>query len=630
MAASIGARWIAASVETPRSRALSSVDKETLAENIRLAERLGAETVSLSGDDVAGEILDYARAQGVTRIVIGKSEEPLWARLFGGSIVDRLLRSSGGIDIFVVRGSAMPEAGGHAAGGGRPAWLGYLGAVGAVVVASAVALVLQEAGLSEANKAVVFIPAVIAAAVWWGLGPGVLAAVLAVLSFDFFFVPPYLTLVVGDIEYVITLLVLAAVALLVGTLAARLRRQVETARRRERRLEVLYRLSRALSAVSGARRPLALAAARELTGIFGGPVTVYLPGADGTLEPIIDADGYRPTQEEAGAAAWSFENGRRAGSGTDVLPGAQALYLPMVTPQGTVGTLAVGSTPEELLVSPENRQLLETAATQIGLAIERDLFAERSRAAALQAETERMRSSLLSSVSHDLRTPLAVIAGAAGTLLELGDRADPTTRTALLGEISQESGRLTRLVENLLSMTRLDAGVIAVDRQWYPLEDVIGSALGRLKAESGGRRIAKHLPPDLPLVRLDGVMIEQVFFNLLDNALKYSPADTPVDIQVSADADWVTIEVLDRGPGLAEEEKRAVFEKLYRGSASGGRVRGAGLGLAIARAIVDAHGGTIWAENRPGGGAVFAFTLPLEPPPADLESDDEGALEDEA
>jgi two-component system, OmpR family, sensor histidine kinase KdpD len=629
MAASIGARWIAASVETARSRSLSSVDKETLAENIRLAERLGAETVSLSGDDVAGEILDYARAQGVTRIVIGKSEEPLWARLFGGSIVDRLLRSSGSIDIFVVRGSAMPEAGGHAAGGGRPVWLGYLGAVGAVVVASAVALVLQEAGLSEANKAVVFIPAVIAAAVWWGLGPGVLAAVLAVLSFDFFFVPPYLTLVVGDFEYVITLLVLAAVALLVGTLAARLRRQVATARRRERRLEVLYRLSRALSAVSGVR-PLALAAARELTGIFGGPVTVYLPGMDGILEPIIEADGYRPTQEEVGAAAWSFENGRRAGSGTDVLPGAQALYLPMVTPQGTVGTLAVGSTPEELLVSPENRQLLETAATQIGLAIERDLFAERSRAAALQAETERMRSSLLSSVSHDLRTPLAVISGAAGTLLELGDRSDPSTRTALLGEISQESGRLTRLVENLLSMTRLDAGVIAVDKQWYPLEDVIGSALSRLKTETGGRRIAKHLPSDLPLVRLDGVMIEQVLFNLLDNALKYSPAEMPVDIQASADAEWVTIEVLDRGPGLTEEEKRAVFERLYRGSASGGRVRGAGLGLAIARAIVDAHGGTIWAENRPGGGAVFAFTLPLEPPPADLESDDEGGVEEEA
>jgi two-component system, OmpR family, sensor histidine kinase KdpD len=613
MAASLSAPWIAASVETARTRVLSEVARDTLMKNMRLAEQSGAETVSLSGDDVADEILSYARSHAVTRIVIGKSAEHRWASFSRGTIVDRLLRSSGDIDIYVVQGAGEPEPSPRSHNRRRPQWGGYLGALGAVIVASLVALVLQEAGLSEANKAVVFIPAVIAAAMWWGLGPGIFAAVLSVLSFDFFFVPPYFTLVVQDIEYVVTLIVLAAVALLVGTLAARLRRQVETARQRERRLEVLYRLGRALSGVSGVR-PLALAAEGELSSIFGSTVRVYLPGSDALDE----------------AAAWAFEHGMLAGNGTENVPAAAALYLPMITAQETVGVLAVESPAEAMLLSPENRQLLETAATQIGMAIERDMLAERNRKAAIEAETERMRSSLLSSVSHDLRTPLAVIAGTTSTLLELGEGADAATRRALLGEVYEESNRLTRLVENLLAMTRLDSGVIAVDEQWFPLEDVIGSALGRLRKDSGGRVISKHLPADLPLVLLDGVMVEQVLFNLVDNALKYSPPDTPVDIRVSAGEDEVTIEVADRGPGLTEEEIDAVFEKLYRGSASAGRARGAGLGLAIAQAIVQAHGGRIWACNRPEGGAVFAFTLRLEPPPKDLALGEDGSMEEEA
>ena len=507
IAASLGVPWIAASVETARTAVLGEAARDTLVKNIRLAEQSGAETVTLSGDDVTDEILSYARSHAVTRIVIGKSGERRWASLLRGTIVDRLLRASGDIDIYVVQGGSEPEDFPVRVGRRRPLWRGYLGALGAVIVASLVALVLQEAGLSEANKAVVFIPAVVAAAMWWGLGPGILAAVLSVLSFDFFFVPPYFTLAVRDIEYVVTLLVLAAVALLVGTLAARLRRQVETARMRERRLEVLYRLSRALSGVSGVRS-LALAAERELSSILGSRISVCLPGSDAFDE----------------AAAWALEHGRPAGNGTENVPTATSLYMPMIAAQGTVGVLAVESPAREALLSPDNRQLLETAATQIAIAIERDMLAERNRKAAIEAETERMRSSLLSSVSHDLRTPLAVIAGTTSTLLELGEGADAATRQALLGEVYEESNRLARLVENLLAMTRLDSGVIVVDKQWFPLEDVIGSALGRLRKESGQRVIGKHLPADLPLVPLDGVMVEQVLFNLVDNALKYSPS----------------------------------------------------------------------------------------------------------
>jgi two-component system, OmpR family, sensor histidine kinase KdpD len=632
LAASLSASWTAASVETGRTRVLSDAARQTLLQNITLAERLGAETVTLSGDDVAEEILAYGRAHAVTRIVIGKSRERGWEPLLRGTIVDRLLRSSSGIDIYVVQGAAEPGSVPRVAGRRRLRWQGHVGAVAAVIAASLVAWALQEAGLSEANRSVVYIPAVIAAAMWGGLGPGILASVLSVLSFDFFFVPPYFTLVVQDVEYVVTLLVLAAVALLVGTLAARLRRQVGTARKRERRLEVLYRLSRALSDVSGVPL-LAFAAERELSSIFESKVVVCLPGADGVLEVAggesSGGDPGRLLPDSAEAAAWAFEHGRLAGNGTDVFPSAAALYLPMVTAQGTMGVLAVESPVGEALASPENRQLLETAATHIGTAIERDLLAQQNREAAVEAETERMRSSLLSSVSHDLRTPLAVIAGTTSTLLELGEGADAVTRQALLTEVYEESNRLTRLVENLLAMTRLDSGQMVIDKQWFPLEDVMGSALRRLRKDGTGRVISKELSPDLPLVPLDGVMIEQVLFNLVDNALKYSSPDAPVDIRVSATEAEVIVEVGDRGPGLAKGEAQAVFDKLYRGSASVGQARGAGLGLAIAQAIVQVHGGRIWAANRPGGGAVFAFALPLQPAPADLAVCDESGMEEE-
>jgi two-component system sensor histidine kinase KdpD len=247
-------------------------------------------------------------------------------------------------------------------------------------------------------------------------------------------------------------------------------------------------------------------------------------------------------------------------------------------------------------------------------------LAEQTRCALVEMETERLRSSLLSSVSHDLRTPLAVISGTSSTLLELGDGGDAATRHELLKEVWEESNRLARLVDNLLSMTRLDAGSIQVEKQWYPVEDVIGSALGRLRKELAGRKVNKLLPADLPLVPLDGVLIEQVLVNLMENAVRYADPGTAIDISARAENAGVVIAVADRGPGLAEGEEVKVFDKLFRGAASANSAeRGVGLGLAIARAIVEAHGGSIWAENRNGGGAVFSFRLPLEGLPPDME-----------
>jgi two-component system sensor histidine kinase KdpD len=629
LAASLNARWIALGVESPRAQDNGDSRREALMKNIQLAERLGAETATIRGAAIAEDIINYAHAHNATKIVIGKTAQPRWKRIVRNGIVDQLLELSGGMDVYVVHGKARPEETGQTAKAGRSAtaWRGYVWAVVACALASLAAWGFQDLGLAEANKAFLFLLGAALIAFRFGQGPGVLAAILGVMAFDFFFVPPYLTFAVADAQFVITFGIMLVVALIIGTLTARLRGQIRTSRARERRLEALYRLSRELSAISGAHQ-LASAAQREVSAMFGTRATIYLPDGEGRLEPVVSAAGTSVADpRDRAVATWAFDHGRLAGKGTDTLPDTAALHVPMATPRGTAGILSVDQPEDESLLSPDNRQVLETLATQIGTAIERDRLADDTQSALLQIEKERLRSSLLSSVSHDLRTPLAVIAGASSALLELGDAADHTQRTSLLEEVVEEATRLARLVDNLLSMTRLDAGAIEVKKQWFPLEDVIGSALGRLRVELAGRVVNKDLAPDLPLLPLDGVLIEQVFFNLLENAVRYSSAGSPLDISARLEDEGVVVSVSDRGAGLAEAEAERVFEKLYRGSASAASgERGAGLGLAIARAIIHAHGGMIWAENRSGGGATFSFLLPLgESPPDPSAIEREGA-----
>ncbi len=623
MAGSLNARWIAAAVETSRSQGPSEIGSRQLLENIHLAERLGAETATLSGDDIAEEIVSFARSQNVTKIVIGKTAVPRWRRVLRGTVVGDVLDRSGEIDVYVVQGGMEVARSSRARPTRALVWTGYAWALVALLLACLVAWAFQDFGLAEANKAIVFLLAVALVAARLGLGPGLLATVGGVLAFDFFFVPPYRTFAVADAQYVITFAIMLVVAMIISTLAARLRRQIRSARARERRLEALYRLSRELSAVSGSHQ-LALAAQREVAGMFGTAVTIYLPGEGSGLQPAVPATDHAVAgPREIAVATWVFDHGEMAGSGTDTLPDADALYLPMVTPRGVAGVLSVAPPDGELLLSPANRQLLETVSTQIGAAVERDELADETRRALLQMERERLRSSLLSSVSHDLRTPLAVIAGTSSTLLELGWEGDRAERDDLLNVIVQESSRLSRLVESLLSMTRLDAGSIKVEKQWFPFEDVVGSALGRLRKELVGRTVNKRLAPDLPLVPLDGVLIEQVLVNLLENALRYSDDGTGLEIIARVGDGGVVVQVADRGRGLSRGEEEQIFEKLFRGSASARTSeRGVGLGLAIARAIVNAHGGRIWAENRDGGGAVFSFVLPVEGSPPDIDITD--------
>jgi two-component system sensor histidine kinase KdpD len=622
LAASLNARWIAVSVEGARGQASGSGQQHALMNNIHLAERLGAETATVAGANVARDIVDYAHAHNVTKIVIGKTAQPSWKRALGNNIVDQILELSGDIDVCLIHSKRTAEGAPPTLAKRRAAlaWPGYATALLACVVAALVAWAFQDAGLAEANKAIVFLLAVAVVAARFGLGPGIATALVGVLAFDFFFVPPYLTFAVADVQFVITFAIMIVVAVIISSLSARLRNQVRASRSRERRSEALYRLSRELSGMAG-RYQLAAVAQREIRETFGAETWLYLPDGDGRLEQVVSpSKAIGPGPSEAAVAQWVMDHGHLAGQGTDTLPDAGGLFVPLITPRGTVGVLGVARPEAEDLLLPENRQLLETLAQQIGVAIERDELVEETRGVVLEIERERLRSSLLSSVSHDLRTPLAAIAGASSTLLELSDSADAAQRRDLLQELVEESTRLARLVDNLLNMTRLEAGKIAVDKQWFPLEDVIGSALGRLRQELAGRVVEKHLPEDVPLVPLDGVLMEQALVNLLDNAIKYSPPGSPLEVSTEVDGGEVRVSVGDRGQGLAAGEEKRVFAKLFRGAASAASgERGAGLGLAIVAAIVSAHGGRVWAENRPGGGAIFTMTLPLGESPPDLE-----------
>lgn len=616
MATRLKARWIVAYVETPAHLRLPDYKRDRLTHILRLAEQLGAETVSLSGSSISEEILNYARTRNATKIVVGKPTRPRWKELLSGSTVDTLVRKSGLIDVYVIHGEFNDSESLPPRRLVRTSkWSNY-GWGGLVIVAFTVIAQLFQSTLERSNLVMLYLLAVVLVAVRFGRGPSILASVLAVAAFDFFYVPPYLTFAVSDTQYFVTFGVMLVVAVVISSLTGQIRLQAVAARQRERRTAALYSMSQELARTRGQEQLRAIAV-RNVGEVFEGEVIVLLPDVEGKLRAgESSSPSFIRDEAELAVARWVFEHGQMAGQGTDTLPGAQALYLPLLASQrASVGVLAVYYDPKNQLLSPEQLHLLENFATQTALAIERDYLTEETRRSQVQIETEQLRNALLSSVSHDLRTPLATITGAASSLLEDGKSLSQETRRELLMAIYEEAGRLNRLVGNLLDMTRLESGAVQVKKEWQPLEEVIGTALARLEntnqALNATHPVNVKLPPDLPLVPLDEVLIEQVLINLLENALKYTPPGTPIEISATAQPQLITVAVSDRGPGLATGEEKQIFDKFYRAK-SGKANGGAGLGLTICRGIVEAHGGQIRAENRFGGGAVFSFTLPLE------------------
>ena len=613
MAERLGAEWIAAYVETPGHDRLPQEARDRVVETLRLAERLGAEVVTVSGARMSDEILALAHERNVSKIVVGKPGRGRWRRVVQGSIVDTLVEGSGDIDVYVLSGEKEPRpaAPRRPRAPGRHDWVGYGYAVLITAAITAPAWVLHP-WIELANLIMLYLVGVVATAMRTGRGPAALAAVLSVAAFDFFFVPPYLTFAVHDGQYLVTFAVMLLVGLVISGLTVRLRAQVESARRREHRIAALYAMTRELATTRGIAE-LATIAVRHIAEVFGGGVTVLLPDGEGQLTPVAHVDPIALAGSDLGVARWVHEHGKIAGQGTDTLPGASGVFLPLLAAGRSLGVLGLRPTQPEEMESPEHVHQLETFASQTAQALERGLLAEQAQAAEVRAETERLRNSLLSSVSHDLRTPLAAITGAVSTLLESHALLDGETRRDLLETVRDEAEGLNRLVQNLLEMTRLEAGALAVQREWHPLEEIVGAALGRLARRLGDRPVVTTLPADLPMVQVDDVLLEQVLLNLVDNAVKYTPPGSPIEISASLTGDAVILSVADHGPGIAPGDESRIFERFYRGGSRGQSSdrRGVGLGLAICEGIVTAHGGRIWAENRsPGSGLVIRVSLP--------------------
>ncbi|HKT34995.1 MAG TPA: sensor histidine kinase KdpD [Nitrospira sp.] len=619
MAATLHAKWIAVYVQIPRHLRMPQPDRDRLVQTLRLAEQLGAETVTLTGDRVAQELLNYARSRNATKIIVGKPVRSLWKEWLFGSVVSDLVHQSGDIDIYVITGEA---------GEGQPLIRRslkrtsrrreYLFALVGVAMATAVGWVMFPY-FGPVNLIMVYLIEVTVVAIRLGRGPSVLASVLSVGTFDFFFVPPYLSFGVSDIQYLLTFSIMLIVALVISNLAVRIREQAELARYRERRTTVLYEMSRDLATHRGTAM-LTQVAVKHLREVFEGQVAIFLADADQRVRlQRTEQLFFEFNPKEAGVAQWVFDHNERAGSGTDTLPGASALYLPLVGSGGPIGVIAVRPNDAGLLRDPDQLHLLESLVNQVALAIERTRLSDEAQQAHVRVETERMRNAILSSVSHDLRTPLATITGAASSLLDERSPLNANDRLELSRSIYREADRLDRLLKNLLDMMRIEAGAVQLNKEWHPLDEIVGAALSRLEERLRNHTVKTTFPPDLPMVQIDGVLLEQVMMNLVENAAKYAPAGSVVEVSASAGDRDVVVEVADRGQGIPPGEEVRIFDKFYR--AKPAVEGGVGLGLTICRGIIEAHGGRIWAENRSGGGAVFRFAIPLsgEPPPIATE-----------
>ncbi len=649
MADGLKSPWVAVHVETPRDANLSDASREQLTHTLRLAEQLGGETATLSGQSIADELIHYARGRNVTKIVVGKPKQTRWRELFRGSLVYELTRKCGDIDVYVISGDpqpAPPPAVAPRLLRGRG--LDYVWASVAVMVCTAVSFVLSPY-LATPNLAMIYLLGVVAVALWLGRGPSILASILGVAAFDFFCVPPRWKFTVDEPQYLLTFLVLLLIGLVISSLTARVQFQAESARRRERRTAALYAMGRELTATQS-REHIARTAARHVMAASDVQAAVLLPGEKGDRSnlperpggcsaqigpvPFFSSGGFVLSSHDEAVAKWVLDHGQTAGRGTATLPGSEGTYLPLATSRGTLGVLGVIPAGPARTIDIEQLHLLEALAGLVALALERAQLESEAEQIRVDIETERLRNSLLSAVSHDLRTPLSVITGASSTLLENGDSLEPKVRGELVASILEESERLNRLVANLLDMTRLQAGVLEVHKEWQPVEEVIGAALGRLGRQLADHPVTTHVAADLPFVPLDDLLVQQVLVNLLENAARHTPAGTPVEVSARQERDSIVVEVADRGPGLPPGDESRLFEKFYRGTGKGDSSNlperpaerfaqtgpapfslGAGLGLAICRGIVQLHGGKIHAENRPGGGAVFRFSIPLEGTP---------------
>lgn len=607
LADELRAEWFAVYVETAEYARLSSASQSQVARTLALAEQLGAKVMTLSGQSVVDTILEHARTHNVTKIIIGQPPRPRLAQLWRGSIVDDLIRKSKNIDVYVISGEAeVPKVVDTSRRQRHRPWRDYLLSVALVGAATGTGFPLQGV-VSPINLVMLYLVVVMVAAIYLGRGPSILASALSVLAFDFFFVPPRLTLAVSDSEFLLTFAVLFLVSLVISGLATRTREQAEVARRRQVQTAELCEFSQRLAGTDTVE-DISRMVVTQLGAEFGRQVAVLLPRGD-KLVPSAKTPDMELNENEMAVASWAFQHGQPAGKGTDTLPAASGRYMPLKGTNGVVGVLGVKPPTSTGQLTPDQRLQMETFASQAALAIERAQLAESAREADLLQATEKLQTALLNSISHDLRTPLASIIGIFSSLND--DSLDQNTRWNLVDAGLEEAQRLNRLLSNLMDMTRLEAGALKVSVELSDVQDLVGSALGQLKDRLRDRKVLLDVPSALPPVSMDVVLMTQVLVNLLDNALKYSPDDAPIEVRAWAAGGEMQVEVKDRGVGIPPDDLEHVFDKFYRVQHPG-KPGGTGLGLSICKGIAEAHGGRIWARNRPGGGAVFTVALPLQ------------------
>ncbi len=627
IAAGLRAPLVAAYVETPASARLSAADRERVQQTLALAERLGAETVVLSGTNAATELVGYARTRNVSRIVVGKTARSRWQEILFGSFVQEVIRRSGDIDVHVVRGEAGETGPSRASAAAPQAATDRLAQIAIAVATVAACTLLGKVllgRLDDTNVAMVYLAGVVFVSSFGHRFAASLAAILGVAAFDFFFIPPHLTFAVSDTQYLLTFGVMLAVGLLVANLAATLRSLADEARERAARVGELYTMARGLAAARD-RDDVGKLGVGRVRDSFAADAVLLVSTPDGGLASLASAGVPDWLDErEMAVARWSRDHAAPAGVGTTSLPSAAGRHVPLVATRGTMGVISVRPAERPTLEETPAQTLLAAFADQIAMALERVELLEASQTARLEAARERTRSALLSSVSHDLRTPLASIAGAASTVLESGDSLDAGTRAELLRGIAEESDRLADLVAELVFATRLESGGVDPRREWSSVQEIVGSGLARLAEALGKRPFKTIVPGDLPLVRVDPVMMSQVVHNLVDNALRHTPDGTAIEVSAWVTDDSTMIQVRDHGPGLGPGDAPRVFDRFYRGKASGEGRPGLGLGLTVCRGIVEAHGGRIWAENAAGGGAAFTVSLPREHEQPALPSESDG------
>lgn len=619
MADHLHAPWTAVYVETARTQRLTDVERDRIADCQRLAERLGGEALTIPGADIAEEILRFSRENNVTQIVIGKSNRSRWFEMLHGSVVHDLVRKAGSIGVHV--SSADERDGGESIPpktirtkqpSRRPDLAAYAVTFMAVAGALALGLLLQPV-LGVENIDLIFLIAVLLIAIRYGLWPSMAASVASGLAYNFFFFDPIYTFTIDNPAHIVAVLFFMVSALIASNLAGRVRDQANAARLRARTSEALYAFSRKVAGVA-TLDDLLWAAAFQIASMLKLNVVILVP-EDGQLAVHV---GYPPEDRvdsaDLAAAHWSWKHNRPAGRGAETLPGTKRLFMPIRTNRGAVGVIGLDRERPGPLFTPDERRLLDALLDQTAVAIERVQLAKEIDEARVLTETERLRSALLASISHDLSTPLASILGAATSLQNYDGLYDSKARQELIATILDESERLHRFVRNLLDMTRLESGAIEPNREMIDIGEAIGAALERCGRMLIQHRVELDIEPDLPMLELDAVLLEQVLINLLDNASKYAPLGSTVSVLAKRQGTNIVLQVCDEGPGMPEGELERVFTKFHRLHVGDRKRPGTGLGLAVCRGFVEALGGTITASNRSDrSGAIFTLTFPERP-----------------